>query len=81
MSRTALGFWDPWKQHWLFLMWLFVLGPLTGFVVSEDHGMLFGTAIAVLASGWLLWSAWERRPNSGGEVGRWGGRAVGRRHQ
>ncbi len=62
MRRADFGFWDPWKQHWLFLMWLFVLSPLTGFVISDDHSVLFGAAIAVLASGWLLWSAWERRP-------------------
>ena len=60
MLPTSASFWRPWKRHWLFVTALFVLGPSCGYVVSGDRGLLFGLAISVFASVWLLWSRHER---------------------
>ena len=62
MTRTRSNFWQPWKQHWLFVLGLFVLGPTSGYLLADDHdrGLLFGLAISVFASAWLLWSRRER---------------------
>ena len=66
MARTHSHFWQPWRRHWLFVLGLFTLGPVCGYLLADDRdrGLLFGLAISVLASGWLLWSQHER------EVGR-----------
>ena len=60
MPRKSRNFWRPWKQHWLFVIALFVLGPACGYALAADRGLLFGLAISVFASAWLLWSRHER---------------------
>ena len=62
MARTRSNFWQPWKRHWMFILGLFVLGPACGYLLAEDpdRGLLFGLAISVFASAWLLWSRHER---------------------
>lgn len=66
MARAPSHFWRPWRRHWLFVFGLFTLGPACGYLLGDDHdrGLLFGLAISVFASAWLLWSQHER------EVGR-----------
>ena len=60
MSRAHSAFWQPWKRHWLFVLGLFTLGPACGYALAADRGLLFGLAIGVFASAWLLWSQHER---------------------
>ena len=60
MAHTRSNFWQPWKRHWLFVIGLFALGPACGYLLAEDRGLLFGLAISVFASAWLLWSRHER---------------------
>lgn len=60
MSRKPSNFWRPWKKHWLFVIGLFILGPTCGYALAADRGLLFGLAISVFASAWLLWSRHER---------------------
>ncbi len=60
MSRTTSNLWQPWKRHWLFIAGLFTLGPACGYALAADRGLLFGLAIGVFASAWLLWSQHER---------------------
>lgn len=62
MARTHSNFWQPWNRHWLFILGLFTLGPVCGYFLADDHdrGLLFGLAISVFASTWLLWSQHER---------------------
>ena len=60
MARTPSNLWQPWKRHWLFIIGLFALGPACGYVLAGDRGLLFGLAIGVFASAWLLWSRHER---------------------
>jgi hypothetical protein len=60
MSAKPPSLLQPWKQHWLFVPALFVVGPALGFLLAADRGLLFGLAISVFASVWLLWSRRER---------------------
>lgn len=64
MSQKSSRFWRPWKQHWLFVPALFVLGPACGYLLSGDRGLLFALGVSVFASGWLLWSRREREVGS-----------------
>ena len=54
MARTPSNLWQPWKRHRLFVVSLFTLGPACGYVFAADRGLLFGLAIGVFASSWLL---------------------------
>ena len=60
MPHTSSDPWSPWKQHWLFILGLFTLGPACGYVLATDRGLLLGLVIGVLASAWLMWSRHER---------------------
>gem|GEM_PF-1464916 len=66
MTHNSNTFWRPWKEHWLYVFSLFVLGPSCGYFFSAnpDRGLLFGLAISVFASGWLLCSRLERKGKS-----------------
>lgn len=60
MPHTSFNLMSPWRQHWLFIMGLFLLGPACGYVLATDRGLLFGLVVAVFASAWLMWSRHER---------------------
>lgn len=60
MRPASSDFWRPWKRHWLFVVLLFALAPACGYAAATDRGLLFGFAVSVFASAWLLWSRHER---------------------
>jgi hypothetical protein len=41
------------SRRWLMLL-LFVGGPLLGWLMLDDRGLLFGLIVSVLAVGWFL---------------------------
>ena len=60
MNHSTQSFWQPWRRHWLFVSLLIVLGPIVGYAINDDRGLLFGAAVGVFAALWLSWSDHER---------------------